>query len=159
MDTGRGKNWWLPLRGQYCSISRLLRVPSQYGAEKGSGLMSPRRTSSVSFNSVISTSRIGGEDQRDAGPPVAAIRNPADAGNEGGFGIADLPSPALSHQLPYRLDQIGAASGKPRLSGRDLSAAGVERQFAVMAHVRGVDESRPLAPAAESQHLPKRSEE
>ena len=51
------------------------------------------------------------------------------------LGILDLPLAAFAEQLADRLDQIGAAAGKPGLAGGNLPAAGVERQVAGVGEV------------------------
>ena len=89
--------------------------------------------------------------QRGARAPVAPVVDPADAGHERVGGVLDLPLAGFAHELPHRLDQIVRRAG--RLAGRDLAAAGVHRQRAVVGQVGVADERHALARLAEAERL------
>src|SRR5580698_7499136 len=81
--------------------------------------------------------------------PVACVIDPADAGHQRVGGVLDLPLACLAAQLPYRFDQVFRRAG--RLTGRDLSAAGIEGQVAVVVEVCLADIRDALASLAEAE--------
>src|SRR4029079_7804370 len=89
------------------------------------------------------------EAQRGAGAPVASVIDPADAGDERVGGVLDLTLAGLAHELPHRLDQIVRRAGC--LAGRDLAAAGVQRQRSFIREVGVADERHAFARFAEAE--------
>ncbi len=83
--------------------------------------------------------------------PVASVVDPADAGHQRVLRVLDLALAGFTAQLPHRLDQVvGRARRLPR---RDLAAAGIERQVAVVREVVIADERAALARLAEAECL------
>src|SRR6185437_14252273 len=108
-----------------------------------------RLTPSVSFNvmailpSNLALLLVRNQRQRRARSPVAPVIDPADAGHQRVGGILDLPLAGLTHELTHRLDQIVRGTG--RLPRRDLAAAGVEGQRAVIGKISIAHEGHALA--------------
>src|SRR3990172_2379349 len=154
MLTGRGKNWYLRLRGSYCNRNRLSRVASQNGLVWLRGAGAVRSTFRVSFSFVIGVlSSVRSKDHHGARGEVAGIGDAAYAGDHGDFAVGHLASAAFPEELANRLEQVGAAARKPGLSRRDLAAARVEGEVSGMREIRFPDVGATLAALAEAQHL------
>src|SRR6516165_6717041 len=89
--------------------------------------------------------------QRRARPPVASVVDPTDAGHQRVPGVLDLPFAGFALQLPHRLDQV--VRGARRLARGNLTAAGVERQIAVVGEIAVADELHAFTRLAEAERL------
>src|ERR1700704_3707113 len=106
---------------------------------RGSGL-------GVFFASLILTL----QDHDVGNTPVACIRNHANAGDHRILDVSYLPLSGLAEELTYGFHEVKAAAGQTPLTGRDLSAAGVQGQCALVSHIGLQDEIRSFAARAEA---------
>src|SRR6516165_6454485 len=112
-----------------------------------------RLTLSVSLSATAMTPSLLVRYQRQcgAGTPVAPVVDPADAGHQRIGGIFDLALAGFAHQLTHRLNEIMRGAGG--LAGRDLAAAGVHWQRALVGQVSITDERHALPGLAEPECL------
>src|SRR6266436_4832677 len=87
----------------------------------------------ASLSSVLQNHDVGN-------PPIACVRNHADAGDHRILAVSYLSLSGLAEELPYGFHEVEAAASHTGLTGRDLPAAGVQGQYALVGHIGLQDE-------------------